>query len=126
MIVGKVETKTCLLQIKIKYILEKDTCNLKFRKPPSFIPLFEKSNGVTPTQHSSSTTSSTQAASPTMCVYTTSNTTGELRDVDGVRCWLPCLDYLDQRLVFDLSFFLSKPYFVASVGKRLNVIKARK
>jgi hypothetical protein len=53
-------------------------------------------------------------------VYTTSYSTGSLRDVDGVRCWLPCLDALDQRAVYDISIVAPRHWRVACCGKKLS------
>lgn len=46
---------------------------------------------------------------PAACFFTcSSGGVGALRDVDGVRCWLPCIDSPDQRAVYDVT--ITVPY----------------
>jgi len=55
------------------------------------------------------------------CLYTTtSNHNHTLRNIDGIRCWLPCLDALDQRLVFDITIIIPINYKIACSGKRIS------
>lgn len=62
------------------------------------------------------------SSSRATCVFSTSGAkqNQSLYSVDGVRCWLPCLDSCDQRGVFDIT--LHSPLssrIVLSSGKRL-------
>ncbi len=58
-----------------------------------------------------------------VCVYTTgSGGAGPLRDPDGVRCWLPCIDYPDQRAVYDVTIRAPQGLRVASCGKRVSSV----
>ncbi len=65
------------------------------------------------------------AISEPTCAYTLGpGAGGSLRDPDGVRFWLPCLDVLDQRCIFDLSFIAPSSCCVISSGKRVSVMPA--
>eukprot|EP01038_Epipyxis_sp_PR26KG_P006223 gene6223-8576_t len=127
--------KCLLLQIKINYALPKEniTTGYTFRKQPSICPLFEQTvtnfrNNSTKNISTATTPKSKSKAANSYniksCVYTTSFSSGNtLRDIDGVRCWLPCLDHLDQRLIFDLSIKTSANYRVLSSGSRISHVK---
>lgn len=136
------EKSTHLLQVTIEYSIQsvhggvstagKDHAyaGLVFRKLPAFAREFERtlyssfSSSSEPENFADSTAKA--AKDQVQCLYTTSFTNGSFRDVDGVRCWLPCLDHLDQRLVFDLTILLTRNYHVTSVGKRIPVPKGAK
>jgi hypothetical protein len=95
---------------------------LVFRQPSPLVKLFQPS----PRTRGSNTTAATGSASVdatkgvAVCVYSTSYSTGSLRDVDGVRCWLPTVDALDQRAVFDISIVAPRHWRVVSCGKKLS------
>ena len=40
-------------------------------------------------------------------------------DIDGVRCWLPCLDLPDQRAIFDITIHAPVNTHIVTCGKRL-------
>lgn len=54
------------------------------------------------------------------CIHTASASCGTLRDLDGVRCWLPCIDALDQRLVFDVRIKAPRTWRIACCGKKIS------
>lgn len=55
------------------------------------------------------------------CLYTTHGKHGSMHDVDGIRCWLPCLDSASQRPVFDINITLPNVFSVKSCGQRLAI-----
>lgn len=46
--------------------------------------------------------------------------TSLLHNVDGVRCWLPCVDRIDQRTVFDISIKTPQAYAVICSGRKIS------
>lgn len=122
-----------LLQVRIVYTLHNTAkkgstggttsteVGVVFRQPPPLAALFES----TLQRHKSVGCSATQKKAPpqqpsAVSVYTPSFSTGSLRDVDGVRCWMPCLDALDQRAVYDVSITAPRHWRVACAGKKLS------
>jgi hypothetical protein len=105
-----------LIQIKIVYRINKPVTRsiggFVFRTSPSSSKVFENLFG---------TTSNSVVSDVAKCIYSTSYKYGELRDVDGIRCWLPCLDHSDQRYVFDISLSVPKDCSVISVGERISI-----
>lgn len=97
-----------------------------FRRPPPLAALFEstlhrhKPNYRTAMQNKKTATTTAALLPPAVSVYTPSFSTGTLRDVDGVRCWLPCIDALDQRAVYDISITAPRNWRVACAGKKLS------
>jgi hypothetical protein len=91
------------------------TSGVIFRQESPFIHKFDKhyhhkdqktttgSSTANTSHHTSKHVTGNAPTEATVCCYTSSSTNGMLRDVDGVRCWLPCLDFLDQRGSFDLT-----------------------
>jgi hypothetical protein len=121
-----------LLQITIKYHLQSShgssstnvdlLSGLTFRRQPSFARKFEK-NLASVNSTLEHLFDMKYPKEPAQCCYSTSFTNGSLRDIDSVRCWLPCIDTLDQRLVFDISIYSLKTYHVISSGKRILIAK---
>lgn len=114
--------KPCyLLQVRIVYKLDKPSTG-KFpsgyavQTTPQFASLFMKTIPLPDGEGLSK---------PTFCVYSTVSQSDRFcsRDVDGVRCWLPCLDALDQRMIFDISFKTPRKYSVMCSGERISTIK---
>lgn len=65
--------------------------------------------------------SSSSPSSSTSCsVYSLGGGTGTLRDLDGVRCWLPCIDSPDQRAVFDIMLHCPSEFQVITCGKKIS------
>ena len=57
------------------------------------------------------------------CLYTTgAGGEGALRDLDGVRCWLPCLDSPEQRPIFDITVRTSSSFQVICCGRKVSSI----
>lgn len=58
---------------------------------------------------------------PATCVYTTgAGGDGIVQDFDGVRCWLPCIDTVDQRPIFDINIRVPDIYTAVSCGKKIE------
>ena len=60
-----------------------------------------------------------QHTSTAVCAYTLGGTSGPLRDVDGVRSWLPCLDSPDQRAVYDITIHAPSHFQILTCGKKI-------
>ena len=117
------------LQVKIAYEIPADNkrtpSGIVFRHRSSFADLFEAtlSRG-----HKSAPDHGrhggqdfvASARREAESVYTCSFSAGSLRDLDCVRCWLPCIDALDQRLVFDIGIKAPKHWRIACSGKRIS------
>lgn len=122
---------TFFLQVKVKFMLMCDTTNLAgivFRRQAPFAKdLYEhlagRGSNVTLPDKASVKGGPSKAPKAVKAVYTVNNSTGSLYDVDGVRCWLPCLDFTDQRTIFDISISISRSYHVACAGKKLAAVK---
>ena len=122
---GDSSAKPCyMLQVHIEYRLDKpDTGKFSsgyiVRNKPTFSTIFAKTvplpRGEHVVQHSTSST----------CAYSTISLSEQYsgRDVDGVRCWLPCIDALDQRLVFDVSLKTPRRCNVLCSGERISTMK---
>ena len=42
------------------------------------------------------------------CIYSTNGSNiGCLRNIDGIRCWMPCIDSPDQRSIYDMTISYS-------------------
>lgn len=93
---------------------------LVFRQPSPLGKLFEPQQPSHRHQRGFGTPSTPAAKDAAVCVYSASYSTGSLRDVDGVRCWLPTVDALDQRAVFDFSIVAPRHWRVACCGKKLS------
>jgi hypothetical protein len=52
-------------------------------------------------------------------VYSTGGGAGALRDLDGIRCWLPCIDSPDQRAVFDITLHCPSHMVALTCGKKI-------
>lgn len=52
-------------------------------------------------------------------VYSTGGGAGALRDLDGIRCWLPCIDSPDQRAVFDITLHCPSHLVALTCGKKI-------
>ena len=96
-----------LLQVCIHYKIDKQPTGLTpgfiFRKPYNHIDVhrgqqMEGSKDVP------------------VCMYTTGGSPGLLRDIDGSRCWMPCIDSPDQRAVFDVILKAPAKYEVVCSG----------
>lgn len=58
---------------------------------------------------------------PVACsIYSIGGGVGTLRDLDGVRCWLPCIDSPDQRAVFDITLHYPSHMQVMTCGKKIS------
>ena len=83
-----------LLQVCINYKIDKQPTGLTtgfiFRKPYSHIDIHRGKQMM-------------GSKSAPVCMYTTGGSPGLLRDLDGSRCWMPCIDSPDQRAVFDVT-----------------------
>eukprot|EP00981_Chlorochromonas_danica_P009868 scaffold2858_cov245-Ochromonas_danica.AAC.7 len=119
------EKKTFLLQVKCKFSVNSNA-NISynaviFRKQPAFVKLFDSSS-----ENAKVGTGGTggiggvKGGEKTVCAYTTSFSSQSLRNVDGIRCWLPTIDSPDQRFIFDITIGVNGDYQVMSVGKRLS------
>ncbi len=111
------ERSMYLLQVKIKYalVMTNQHCEaLVFRRPPPLVKLMQ----------SKRPDGKDKDSTPTVCAYTGDFSANSVRNVDGIRCWLPTLDRLDQRFVFDITISLLKSFHVVCVGKRLSVSKS--
>lgn len=119
------------IQILIKYRSTADAKKFPmgyvFRKSPQWIDSFEGRitflKAKTDSAESVIDTLLLQDE-PAQCAYTVNHTGGSLRDIDGVRCWVPCIDSLDQRQVFDISITTPRSFRILCVGKRLSSVKA--
>jgi len=55
------------------------------------------------------------------CLYTTgAGGEGGLRDLDGVRCWLPCIDSPEQRPIFDVTIKTQSSFQVLCSGIKVS------
>lgn len=104
--------KVHLLQVKIKYSLSQSTTALAFRRQSPFVGLFDKG-------------AKSAEKAKAICSYSTSFSPS-FYNPDGVRCWLPCLDSLDQRYLFDISLSVAKNHPVCCSGRRLAVSRRGK
>ena len=107
-----------ILVLKINYHLQHSvpgvSAGLVFRQPCGELC---GDGGVTDANPSSSSSST----SSTSCsVYSMGGGTGMLRDLDGVRCWLPCIDSPDQRAVFDITLHCPSEFQVITCGKKIS------
>jgi hypothetical protein len=66
--------------------------------------------------------SSSSSSSKMACCYTLGGMSGPLRDLDGVRCWLPCLDSPDQRAVFDITIHAPSQFQILTCGKKVSTV----
>ena len=135
-----------LLQIKIKYSVprrpEKNCCGIVFRQSVASklaatsdvggawlsvggaaagaekpIPLEEAAAAAAAAAAQQNDISETGA----VCVYTVgAGGDGVLRDVDGVRCWVPCIDSPEQRPVFDVTIRAQANMMVLCSGKQVS------
>ena len=72
-------------------------------------------------KNGSSTSGGTERSIPAACsVYSTGGGVGTLRDLDSVRCWLPCLDSPDQRAIFDITLHYPSHMHVMTSGKKIS------
>ncbi|KAJ1438563.1 hypothetical protein B484DRAFT_416169, partial [Ochromonadaceae sp. CCMP2298] len=120
-----------LVQVRIEYKVNprgqgQGQAGCVFRKPPPLEALFRASvdpaarrAGVAAGGGGRAAAQSAQALNAAVAVYSASFAQS-VRDPDGVRCWLPCLDSLDQRAVFDLTITAPRTWRVASVGKKVS------
>ena len=60
------------------------------------------------------------ARTPACSVYSTGGGYGTLRDLDGVRCWLPCIDSPDQRAVYDVTLHYPSHMQALTCGKKIS------
>ena len=61
----------------------------------------------------------TAPVSKACSAYSLGGGVGTLRDLDGVRCWLPCLDSPDQRAVFDITIHCPSHLTALTCGKKI-------
>ena len=119
---GEIFEKPCyMLQITIVYKLEKPQsgslpAGYSVRLSPPFSVLFAKTIPIPQGE---------SLAKSTFCIHSIISQSDKHcgRDVDGVRCWLPCFDSLDQRLVFDISLKIPRKSSVMCSGERISSIK---
>ena len=72
-------------------------------------------------KHGSNTSGRVETSIPAACsVYSTGGGVGTLRDLDGVRCWLPCIDSPDQRAIFDITLHYPSQMQVMTCGKKIS------
>ena len=122
---GESTAKPCyMLQVQIEYRLDKpDTGKFSsgyiVRNKPSFASIFAKTVPVPRGEHV------VQHSASSICAYSTVSQSEQYsgRDIDGVRCWLPCIDALDQRLVFDISLKTPRKCSVLCSGERVSTMK---
>lgn len=90
-----------ILQVKVSYILERKKGNGSWPAGFAFSRQSEYDDGFDGS-HGAKTGSNVPEAS---CVYSTNgaHNNESLDSFDGVRCWLPCVDKLDQRAIFDIT-----------------------
>lgn len=106
-----------LLQIRISYVLEK-----KKGPPPAAGYIFQRPKHVGDENSSSHEYESIHQKA--VCAYSLSGAKPErcLDEIDGVRCWLPCIDHLEQRAVFDITIHAPRDRdLVLCSGKRLSM-----
>ena len=91
---GGTDGEVRLITVRIDYRCDSSSTGLSFRRPYEFSDCARINRA---TLHGAS------------CLHTINGLSGgSLRDVDGVRAWLPTIDSPDQRAVFDVSLVLSK------------------
>eukprot|EP01034_Spumella_vulgaris_P029171 gene29171-36173_t len=109
--------KPCfLLQITIRYTLKESSQSkfnggFVFRHPSQLARLFDQSITQRP---------KVPPKLPAQCVHTTQYSNGLQYNVDGTRCWLPCMDSLDQRAIFDISITVDQKYSVVCCGTKVS------
>jgi len=124
--------QTNLLQVRVVYTLTPvasssssgapaSLAGVVFRRPPPLAALFQATlGGKKEADRSESGKKAPVDTPPAVSVYSASFSSGSLRDVDGVRCWLPCLDALDQRAIYDISLTAPRNWRIACCGKKLS------
>lgn len=85
------------------------------------VGIFEGHQGKRESSSSADSTRQTHTApaSRACCAYSLGGGEGTLRDLDGVRCWLPCLDSPDQRAVFDITMHYPSHLTALTCGKKI-------
>lgn len=119
-----------LLQVKIKYSVPKSTENSSmgviFRQSVASrisstcdrsFP-WQSFDSRHDTRVQEDTTNKGESAA---CAYTTgAGGEGGLRDLDGVRCWMPCIDSPEQRPIFDVTIKTQASFQVLCSGKKVS------
>ena len=89
-----------------------------FRKP--YIDVDVMGTSQTTSNNGGVQSSEHQQHTPTaVCAYTLGGSSGPLRDLDGVRSWLPCLDSPDQRAVYDITIHAPSHFQILTCGKKI-------
>lgn len=107
------------IQLKIKYSLGQnnmEVSGINFRKQSPFVKVFDQRTF----HHDVYNDQSHQES--VACCYTASFNQSLLRDVDGVRTWLPCIDTLDQHGIFDISLTVRAKFHVMCCGKKVSMV----
>jgi hypothetical protein len=123
------QTTTKFIQLQIHFVIgagEINTFGIVFRRQPSFaqdLYNYLTGKGAKVTDSTSSSSTASKDSKSIKAVYTTNNQGGSLYDVDGVRCWLPCLDSMDQRAIFDINISVSRTFHVTCSGKKLAAVR---
>jgi hypothetical protein len=105
-----------LLQIRISYVLEN-----KRGHPQIAGYVFRQQKNEA--EDSSIYRDNESSPRRIVCAYSLSGAKPErsLEEIDGVRCWLPCMDSLEQRAIFDITIHAPRDRdLVLCAGKRLS------
>ena len=114
-----------LLQVQIFYDINCPEGAGKVNKAPPGI-VFRRNADAEAAREQNHTRRGTGVESEACCAYSLGAAVGgALRDPDGVRCWLPCLDIVDQRCIFDITFTVPSTSCVVCSGRRVSVTPVR-
>ena len=111
-----------LLQIKIEYSLcgSGDDHGAKSAAASAGV-VFRSSTSYLNTQHGAVIdVAKTVQQDPVACMYTLSGSPDSLRDLDGVRTWLPCIDAPNQRAIYDITLRVDAQYSVQCTGRKIS------